>query len=165
MKTIFSLILILIGCRCWASLNQLIPPLLQTQIDTSKNEIILQGTVTDQKSNEPIIFGSVAIYQNGVLVTGGETDFDGVYTIRIPKKALQDEMKIDVEVSYLGYRNHKIEGVILKERASNRLDIQLSEENNPIEFIFPYYHSPIVSPDDFTKGQILDANQIRQRGN
>src|SRR6056297_3042561 len=36
----------------------------------------LEGKVTDAESGEPIIFGSVALYKNGVLVTGKETDID-----------------------------------------------------------------------------------------
>ena len=38
----------------------------------------LQGKVTDVGSGEPIIFGNVALYQNGNLITGVETDFDGM---------------------------------------------------------------------------------------
>ena len=41
----------------------------------------LKGTVKDNKG-EPVPFANVAVKMNGNLVTGGTTDFDGLYTIK-----------------------------------------------------------------------------------
>ena len=41
----------------------------------------LEGKVIEAESGEPVIFGNVAIYKNGVLITGTETDFDGNYSM------------------------------------------------------------------------------------
>ena len=34
----------------------------------------IEGKVTDAKSGEPILFGTIALYRGGVLITGTETD-------------------------------------------------------------------------------------------
>ena len=39
----------------------------------------LGGKVTDDESKEPISFGTIALYKNGVLVTGTEPDLEGNY--------------------------------------------------------------------------------------
>jgi hypothetical protein len=41
----------------------------------------LQGKVTDADSGEPIMLANVVLFQNGVFITGGESDFDGNYRI------------------------------------------------------------------------------------
>ncbi|RME08971.1 MAG: hypothetical protein D6816_04955, partial [Bacteroidetes bacterium] len=57
----------------------------------------LKGQVTDADNGQPILFGTVALYKNGVLITGGETDFDGYYSI-----TELDPGTYDVEFSYTG---------------------------------------------------------------
>ncbi len=39
----------------------------------------IQGKVTDKETNEPIIYGNIALFKDGNLVTGTDTDFDGNY--------------------------------------------------------------------------------------
>jgi hypothetical protein len=39
----------------------------------------IEGKVTDAKNNESIIYGTIALYRGGVLITGTETDADGNY--------------------------------------------------------------------------------------
>ena len=41
----------------------------------------LQGSVKDADSDEAILYGNVALYRGGVLITGTQTDFDGYYSI------------------------------------------------------------------------------------
>jgi len=40
----------------------------------------LQGVVTEQETGEPVMFANVALYKNGALVTGVQTDYDGKYS-------------------------------------------------------------------------------------
>jgi hypothetical protein len=89
---------------------------LKTQsILTLNRPYLLSGQVVD-KSGEPIIFGSVVVHQNGILVGGTSTDFDGYYEIAIPPGL------VDVEVSYIGYESHRVTSLISN---NSRLDISL----------------------------------------
>ena len=59
---------------------------------------VLKGVVTDKKTGEPLISCNVVVKQNGEIIGGARTDFDGVYTIKGLVKGTYD-----VEVSYMGY--------------------------------------------------------------
>ena len=64
----------------------------------------LKGRVTDAKTGEGLIGANVVMKQNGRIISGARTDFDGNYTIKaIPIG------KYDVEVSYMGYYTVKTE--------------------------------------------------------
>ena len=64
----------------------------------------IKGTITDESTGEPLISANVVIKQDGQLITGARTDFDGNYTI----KGVQVG-KYDIEVSYMGYQTVKSE--------------------------------------------------------
>ena len=55
--------------------------LLFTGITTlSYSQTSLGGKVTDKETKEPISFGSVALYKNGVQLTGTDTDEKGNFS-------------------------------------------------------------------------------------
>lgn len=57
----------------------------------------LKGKLIDAETKEPILFGTVAVLKNGVVVSGAETDINGNFSI--------DITDIDeVEFSYIGYQ-------------------------------------------------------------
>jgi outer membrane receptor protein involved in Fe transport len=117
----------------------------------------LQGKVTDQETREPIIFGSVALFRNGVLTTGTETDFDGNYNF-----ASMDPGTYDVEVSYVGYAKQRVTGVQVSAGRANRLDIQLSTEGIALDVVVvTEYKVPLIEQDNTTSGQIITSEQIR----
>ena len=55
----------------------------------------LGGKVIDEESKEPISFGTIALFKNGVLVTGTETDVEGYFNFPDMDPGLYD-----VEASY-----------------------------------------------------------------
>ena len=117
----------------------------------------LQGKVTDQETREPIIFGSVALFRNGVLTTGTETDFDGNYNF-----ASMDPGTYDVEVSYVGYAKQRVTGVQVSAGRANRLDIQLSTEGIALDVVVvTEYKIPLIEQDNTTSGQVITSEQIR----
>ena len=64
----------------------------------------MKGQITDQKSGEPLIGANVVAKQDGQIMGGGRTDWEGNYTI----KGLQVG-KYEIEVSYMGYTTVKTE--------------------------------------------------------
>lgn len=74
----------------------------------------LKGTVTDAKTGEPIPFVPIKLLQDGDIVMGSATDFDGVYTIHLSKSGRYEIMtgfcngyrfleKTEVDVSPQGF--------------------------------------------------------------
>ncbi len=66
--------------------------------DVEKNGV-LKGVVTDKKTGEPLISCNVVVKQNGEIIGGARTDWDGLYTIKGLAKGVYD-----VEFSYIGYK-------------------------------------------------------------
>jgi len=117
----------------------------------------LAGKVVDD-TGEPVFFGNVAIYKQGTLVRGGETDLDGNYVI-----GNLDPGTYDVEFSYTGLQSKKYEGVVLFGGKTNKLDAELSSGvllDLNVEVIA--YEVPLVEQDNTTQGGTVTSEQIRQ---
>jgi hypothetical protein len=64
----------------------------------------IKGSITDEKTGDPLIGANVVLKLDGSIVTGARTDFNGDYTI----KGVQVG-KYDIEVTYVGYPTVKSE--------------------------------------------------------
>jgi len=73
----------------------------------------LSGKLTDADTGEAVMFANVAIYKNGVLVTGVETDLDGNYYF-----SNIDSGKYDIESSFIGYATVKLADVVVSIRGA-----------------------------------------------
>ncbi len=116
----------------------------------------LEGKVSDQESGEPIIFGTVSLYKNGVLITGTETDFDGNYAF-----SNIDPGTYDVEASYVGYGAQKQVGVVVLAGKAIKLDFKLSSGVVLQTVTVTDYKVPLIEQDNTTQGGIKTAEQIR----
>ena len=116
----------------------------------------LQGKVTDGASGEPIIFGTVAVYKNGSLITGTETDFDGNYLI-----SPIDPGTYDVEFSYIGYQSERVVGMVVKADQSNKLDKAISEGVLLTTAVIVDYKAPLIDFDNTTQGKTITSEDIR----
>ncbi len=119
----------------------------------------IKGKVTDAKTGEPILFGTVVVYQDGELIRGTETDFDGNYQI----DSLATGM-YDIEAAYTGYTASRITGVLAKEAEVVTLDITIQEGLLP-SCVVKSINIPIIEQDAFQSGQIYNKDQIRRFGN
>ena len=116
----------------------------------------LRGTVTDAETGEPIIFGTVALYKNDVLVTGTDTDYDGFYSV-----TELDAGTYDVVFSYTGYQDYKVTGVQIFSGKANQLDAKLSSGINLDLDIVVKYERPLVSKDETTQGKVFSSEEIQ----
>ncbi len=117
----------------------------------------LTGKVTDQEDGAPIILGNVAIYKNGVLITGTETDVDGNFNF--PDI---DPGTYDVEASYTGYTPQRVEGVTVLAGKANTVDLQLQSGlllDVGVEVVD--YKVPLIEQDNTTSGSVITADQIK----
>ena len=80
----------------------------------------LEGIVTDAKTGEPIIFGTVALYKNEVIVSETETNLTGKYFFSNIESGIYD-----IKSSYIGYTSKVKNGIIIKPQITNRLNFSL----------------------------------------
>ncbi|MCB0703995.1 MAG: carboxypeptidase regulatory-like domain-containing protein [Saprospiraceae bacterium] len=101
--------------------NKLLPSLLGLGLAISLSaQTSLSGKITDLDSGEPILFCNVKIYQNQIYKTGVQSDFDGNYSFS-PLAPGQ----YDIEVSYVGYMQTRVEGVVVEPDKENRCNVAL----------------------------------------
>lgn len=116
----------------------------------------LGGKVIDD-TGEAVLFGNVALYKNGVLVSGGTTDIDGNYNL-----GNLDPGTYDVEFSYTGFQTQRIAGVIIYGGKANKLDATLTSGVVLNEVVVVDYKVPLIEQDNTTQGGTVTSEQIRQ---
>lgn len=131
--------------------------LLLFGVSTSVAQTSLRGKVTDAESGEPVIFANVVLKKNGVFITGGDTDFDGNYSI-----TNLDPGTYDVEVSQIEYSPKLITGVLVNAGKSNRLDVEMAIGQTLEEVIVVGYTIPLVEADNTTTGGVVTAETIQR---
>ena len=112
----------------------------------------MKGVVTDKKTGEPLIGCYVVLRQNGQIITGTRTDFDGVYTIKGVKEGIYS-----VEISYPGYNTLIVLEFEVRAKGFSILNRDLSrkkdandeatEVEGPLMGIVPVKHIDIGEPD------------------
>jgi hypothetical protein len=122
------------------------------------NTTALTGKVIEEETGDPVIYGSVALYKNDVLITGAETDFDGIYSFSNIEPGTYD-----VEVSYVGFPSKRITGMIVIAGKSNNLNVAMTNDINlrNIE-IMSCGRVPMIQHDDFNKGRTFSSSDIRR---
>ena len=116
----------------------------------------LEGNVSDEETGEAILFGNVALYKGGALITGVETDFDGNYSF-----SNIDPGTYDVEVSYIGYATQRQTNVVVLAGKANRLDFKLGSGVMLDEVVVKEYKVPLIEIDNTTSGGVVTAEKIR----
>ena len=115
----------------------------------------LGGKVVDD-TGEAVLFGNVALYKNGVLISGGTTDIDGNYNL-----GNLDPGTYEVEFSYTGLQSQKIQGVIVYAGKANKLDATMASGVLLDEVVVIDYKVPLIEQDNTTQGGTVTSEQIR----
>ena len=116
----------------------------------------LEGRVTDKTGGNPMIFADVAIYQKGILITGTQTDFEGLYSIANLKPG-----KYDVQSTYVGFSPKKIEGVVLEAGRVTHLYIHLAEGIQLECVQIVEYRVPLIEMDNTSSGGTITSSEMR----
>lgn len=85
----------------------------------------LTGTVIDHKTREKLYGVSVAVWQNGKLVTGAATGFEGEFSLSAPKGSFE------LHVSYIGYEKVVIKSGNIKKW--DAVEVVLAEDSKQLE--------------------------------
>ena len=118
----------------------------------------LNGKVLDKENKEPIVFGSVALYKNGVQLTGTDTDDKGNFNF--PDI---DPGTYDVEVSYLGYKQSRVANIKVLAGKANKVEIELESQGGIVLDVvnITQYRVPLIEQDNTTSGGVITSDQIR----
>jgi outer membrane receptor protein involved in Fe transport len=116
----------------------------------------LKGKVTDKDTKEPIPFANVVVDLGGKIVNGATTDFDGKYTIKpIPPG------KYDIKITYVGYKNLMIQGVLINADKIRFLDVQLESTTTTLEtFEVVDYKVPLIDKDQTSTGGTMTNEEL-----
>ncbi|MBK8622820.1 MAG: von Willebrand factor type A domain-containing protein [Saprospiraceae bacterium] len=119
----------------------------------------ITGKMTDAKTGEAIAFGTVVLYQKGLLIKGTESDIDGKYHFQQVNPGTYD-----IEASLLGYAAQKIENVIIKAGKTNVIDFQLSDDAVLLELGVEVraYKVPLIQIDNTIQGSTVTAQKIKK---
>ncbi len=120
------------------------------------SQTAVEGKIKAKTSGEPIMFGTIALYKNGVLITGSESDIEGNYFVSNLQPGTYD-----IEVSYLGYATNRTTGVLLKASQTTRLNFELEESSVIMnEVVITEYRAPLVNVDNTTTGTVISGEKI-----
>lgn len=116
----------------------------------------LNGVITDSQSGDPIPFANVTIEQNGNIVTGGSTDFNGNFSIKpIPAG------KYTVSASNLGYTTLQFNNVQIPAGQITFQNFKLSPAAEMLgEVEIQEYKVPLIAKDQTTSGGTVTSEDI-----
>ena len=118
----------------------------------------LEGVVKDKATNEPIIFGTVAVLKNDNPVTGASTDLNGYYNFNG-----LDPGTYDVEVSYVGYQTIRKTGVLIVGGKTIEVNVELEESATTlITVVIEAYRAPLFEKDQTGGGRTVTSETIMQ---
>ncbi len=129
-----------------------------TILSISFAQTTIEGKVTDAKNGEPILFGTIALYRGGVLITGTETDLEGNYFLADVQPGTYD-----MEASYVGYAPQRQTGIIIKAGRTNRVNFNISDDAVLLDLGIEIkeFKVPLIEIDNTTQGTTVTAEKIR----
>ncbi|HOY39228.1 MAG TPA: carboxypeptidase-like regulatory domain-containing protein [Bacteroidales bacterium] len=114
------------------------------------------GTVKDAATGEPIPFANVSVEENGRIVTGGMTDFDGKFSIKpIPAG------KYTVKASYVGYATLQYNNVQIPAGKITFQDFDLKASAEILQEVeIKDYKVPLIAKDQTESGGTVTSEDI-----
>ena len=116
----------------------------------------IKGKVLDGDTGEAIPFANVSVLQDGKVITGGMTDFDGKFTIKpVPVG------KFTVNASYMGYSTIALNNVQVNNNKITFQDFKLPSSVSKIdEVVVVEYKVPLISKDQVESGGTISQEDI-----
>lgn len=116
----------------------------------------LKGKVSDRETEEPIPFANIVVYKDGKMITGSTTDFDGRYTIKPIASGYYD-----VRVTYIGYENIEMKGVVLNADKITFQDFKIKPSAALLQEVqIVDYMVPLIDKDESFSGRTITAEEI-----
>lgn len=116
----------------------------------------LTGKVTDEETNEPLVYATIGLFKNDVAVANTETDLDGNFIL-----SNIDPGTYDLFVSYTGYQEQRITGVLVLAGKTNRADVKMLSGITVETVVVTEYRNPLIEQDNTTSGQVVTSEEIK----
>lgn len=118
----------------------------------------IKGTVVDDDSGEGVPMAKVVVKQNGQIVQGATTDFDGLFTMKAMPVG-----KYDIEVSASTYVTHKRTGVDVKASGFTIVNVNLKSQAKTLEAVeIVQDRTKIIDIGDASSGQTVSSEDIKK---
>ena len=114
----------------------------------------VRGTVTEESTGEAIPFANVIAYQEGAVVSGAITDFDGKFTFRL------EPGRYRFEVKFLAYETETLEATV-EEGKMLELNFELKEDAVTLDEVVILDSEPMIESHTTLSSTMLDADEIR----
>lgn len=119
--------------------------------------LVIQGKVLEEETKEPVIFGTVALFRDTVLLQQTETDFDGNYFFQQLTAGTYS-----VEFRYLGLETTLITDVNLLSSTPVLVNAELAPQGVMLEQVVVIsYRVPLIDQDHTTQGGTITSQEIR----
>ncbi|MCH2044952.1 MAG: carboxypeptidase-like regulatory domain-containing protein [Saprospiraceae bacterium] len=119
----------------------------------------IQGVIKDEVADEGLPFVLIKFLQDGRLIAGTDSDFDGNYSLKNIEAGTYD-----IVLSYLGFPVTTYKSVPIQIGRVHSIDLELP---NPLaegievkDSITIVYKNPIIEQDNIESGQTLGAEDI-----
>ncbi len=131
--------------------------LVSAQVETSSpTNISIKGKITDQVTGEAILFGSVALYKDNILLKGMESDLDGNYHFY-----LEEFGNYQIEVSYVGYQTQRIDEIEVTAEKVYIVDVAITEGVQLQTCVIVDFKEPLVDYSNTSSNHTVTAEQIK----
>lgn len=114
----------------------------------------IYGKVTDEEYGEELIYANIVLEKKGVFAAGGTTDFEGNYSI------LLDPGTYDLKVSYTGYDEKVITGIVVEAGRATNVDIKMSQGVTMDCVVVTGYSAPLIDKDHTSSGATLRSAEL-----
>jgi Ca-activated chloride channel family protein len=121
----------------------------------------LKGKITDKADSSPIPFANIIVEDAGVVIGGATSDYDGNYTVRPLNPG-----KYDVKVSFVGYKNLMVKGLVINSDKITFYDFSLESTSVSLEaYEVVEYRVPLISRDKTSTGGTVSSQEIAKMPN
>jgi len=115
----------------------------------------LFGTITDE-IGDPIIGGNIKVFIGDAFISGSTADFDGNYKINLEPGVY------NVEFSYVGYEQSRIDGVKMNTEEETQLDFQFIAPSQIISGCGGWHQPSLIEIDNPTQGMTISSKELRR---
>lgn len=149
--------MVISSCTTTASVIQATPTPIDTVSPTTPAAIItLQGT-TQLPSGVPLLFCTIAAYQDNTLIKGTEADFNGYYTITLPANTV-----LTLKALYVGHETTTYQLQPLPP-GSYHLNAYLTPKKQFTEGLYcPSYRIPLIDLSNTSSGATYHSSGLKK---
>lgn len=117
----------------------------------------IKGKIIDKQTGEPLAFVNIILEKNGVRVTGGQTNFDGEFSIKpIPPGTYT------LKSSFVGYKPIALAGIVVTSEETKFVDVKMESTSIEMEdFVIVEYKNKLIDKGNTTVKQTVSEEDFK----